>query len=90
MQDVLRADSVAWGRGRAIVRVSRDDLLPARPGASSTPDDRRGRHVDAVFISLDQATAKQVCPRQSPLGARSLGRQAGRVRSCPTLYGLEL
>jgi len=91
MQDVLRADSVAWGRCRAIVRVPRDDLLPARPAASSIPDDREGRHVvDAVFISLDQATAKQVCPRQSPLGTRNLGRQAGRVRSCPTLHGLEL
>ncbi len=89
MQDVLRADSVARGHCRA-VRMPRDDLLPARPAGSSMPDDRGGRHVDAVFISLDRATAKQVCPRQSPLGARSLGRQAGRDQSCTTLHGLEL
>jgi len=36
MQDVLRAESVARGRCRAIVRVPWDDLLSARPGSSST------------------------------------------------------
>ena len=37
MQDVLRAESVARGRCRAIVRVPWDDLLSVRPGSSSTP-----------------------------------------------------
>ncbi len=37
MQDVLRAESVARGRCRAIVRVPWDDLLSARPGSSSAP-----------------------------------------------------
>ena len=32
MEDVLRAESVARGRCRAIVRVPWDDLLFARPG----------------------------------------------------------
>ncbi len=37
MEDVLRAESVARGRCRAIVRVPWDDLLSVRPGSSSTP-----------------------------------------------------
>jgi len=41
-------------------------------------------------IVVDRRLAKQVCPRQSPLGAWSLGRQAGRAQSCRTLHGLEL
>ena len=36
MEDVLRAESVARGRCRAIVRVPWDDLLSVRPGSSST------------------------------------------------------
>ncbi len=36
MEDVLRAESVARGRCRAIVRVPWDDLLSMRPGSSST------------------------------------------------------
>ena len=32
MEDVLRAETVARGRSRAIVRVPWDDLLSARPG----------------------------------------------------------
>jgi len=35
MEDVLRAESVARGRCRAIVRVPWDDLLSARPGSPS-------------------------------------------------------
>jgi hypothetical protein len=35
MEDVLRAESVARGRCRAIVRVPWDDLLSARPGTPS-------------------------------------------------------
>ena len=35
-EDALRAESVARGRCRAIVRVPWDDLLSARPGTSST------------------------------------------------------
>jgi hypothetical protein len=35
MEDVLRAESVARGRCRAIVRVPWDDLLPARPRTSA-------------------------------------------------------
>ena len=41
MQDVLRAESVARGRCRAIVRVPWDDLLSVRPGSSSTPPVQR-------------------------------------------------
>ena len=37
MPDVLRAESVARGRCRAIVRVPWDDFLSVRPGSSSTP-----------------------------------------------------
>ena len=37
MPDVLRAESVARGRCRAIVRVPWDDLLSARPGLSPAP-----------------------------------------------------
>jgi MinD-like ATPase involved in chromosome partitioning or flagellar assembly len=37
MENVLRAESVARGRCRAIVRVPWDDLLAARPGAPSSP-----------------------------------------------------
>ena len=55
-QDVLRAGSAGRGRCRAIVRVPWDDLLSARPNASSTLDDRGRRQVDAVFITLDRAT----------------------------------
>ena len=36
MEDVLRAESVARGRCRAIVRVPWDDLLSVRPGSSPT------------------------------------------------------
>ncbi|MGB6579422.1 MAG: hypothetical protein WBF34_16050, partial [Streptosporangiaceae bacterium] len=36
-EDVLRAESVARGRCRAIVRVPWDDLLSMRPGSPSTP-----------------------------------------------------
>ncbi len=36
MENVLRAESVARGRCRAIVRVPWDDLLSARPGAPSS------------------------------------------------------
>ena len=36
LQDVLRAESVARGRCRAIVRVPWDDLLSVRPGSTST------------------------------------------------------
>jgi MinD-like ATPase involved in chromosome partitioning or flagellar assembly len=36
MEDVRRAESVARGRCRAIVRVPWDDLLAARPGSSPT------------------------------------------------------
>ena len=37
MQDVLRAESVARGRCRAIVRVPWDDLLSARPSSTTSP-----------------------------------------------------
>ena len=44
MEDVLRAESVARGRCRAIVRVPWDDLLFARPGPP--PDSHRtGRWI---------------------------------------------
>ena len=36
-EDAVRAESVARGRCRAIVRVPWDDLLSVRPGSSSTP-----------------------------------------------------
>ena len=43
MQDVLRAESVARGRCRAIVRVPWDDLLSVRPGSSSSPHAQTAR-----------------------------------------------
>jgi MinD-like ATPase involved in chromosome partitioning or flagellar assembly len=44
MQDVLRAESVARGRCRAIVRVPWDDLLSVRPGSPWTPDASAALH----------------------------------------------
>ncbi len=44
MQDVLRAESVARGRCRAIVRVPWDDLLSVRPGSPSTADVQAALH----------------------------------------------
>jgi MinD-like ATPase involved in chromosome partitioning or flagellar assembly len=43
-EDVLRAESVARGRCRAIVRVPWDDLLSVRPGSSSAPDNPAALH----------------------------------------------
>ncbi len=45
MQDVLRAEAVARGRCRAIVRVPWDDLLSARPGSSRAPHPQMNPNV---------------------------------------------
>ena len=44
MEDVLRAESVARGRCRAIVRVPWDDLLSMRPDSPSTPPVQTALH----------------------------------------------
>jgi len=49
MQDVLRAESVARGRCRAIVRVPWDDLLSVRPGSSSPPHVQTAPHVPTAL-----------------------------------------
>ncbi len=45
MEDVLRAESVARGRCRAIVRVPWDDQLSARP----VPHAQRGPHAQTTL-----------------------------------------
>jgi MinD-like ATPase involved in chromosome partitioning or flagellar assembly len=54
MEDVLRAESVARGRCRAIVRVPWDDLLSVRPGSSSTPP--HGQTAPHVQTALQPQT----------------------------------
>ena len=49
MEDVLRAESVARGRCRAIVRVPWDDLLSARPGSSPAPHPQINPHPQTTL-----------------------------------------
>ncbi len=49
MQDVLRAESVARGRCRAIVRVPWDDLLLARPSTSTSPHPQTAPHPQTTL-----------------------------------------
>src|SRR5690242_8322856 len=48
-QDVLRAESVARGRCRAIVRVPWDDLLSSRPGPVQAGPDLTGPDQQAML-----------------------------------------
>ena len=67
IQDVLRAESVARGRCRAIVRVPWDDLLSARPGSSSTlhPQTRLAYMALAGVLVAGLAAASPV-PGRNP------------------------
>ena len=49
MEDVLRAESVARGRCRAIVRVPWDDLLSVRPGSSPAPHPQTTPHLQTTL-----------------------------------------
>jgi MinD-like ATPase involved in chromosome partitioning or flagellar assembly len=70
-EDVLRAESVARGRCRAIVRVPWDDLLSARPGSSSTlhPQTRLAYTALAGVLIAGLAAA-------SPVPGRDAGEHA--------------
>jgi MinD-like ATPase involved in chromosome partitioning or flagellar assembly len=66
-EDALRAESVARGRCRAIVRVPWDDLLSARPGSASTlhPQTRLAYMALAGVLVAGLAAASPV-PGRNP------------------------
>ncbi len=69
MEDVLRAESVARGRCRAIVRVPWDDLLSARPGTPSAlnPQTRLAYTALAGVLVAGLAAAPKVSvPGRNP------------------------
>ena len=69
MEDVLRAESVARGRCRAIVRVPWDDLLSARPGASPAPHPQTRLAYTAlagVLVAGMAAAAAGLVPGRNP------------------------
>jgi len=79
MQDVLRAESVARGRGRAIIRVPWDDLLSARPGSSSTPPVPTERHPQTRLAYTALAgvlVAGMAANRSSPVRGRNHGEHS--------------
>jgi MinD-like ATPase involved in chromosome partitioning or flagellar assembly len=73
MPDVLRAESVARGRCRAIVRVPWDDLLSPRPGSSSTlqPQTRLAYTALAGVLVAGLAAA-----RPGPVAGRNPGEHS--------------
>ena len=79
MEDVLRAESVARGRCRAIVRVPWDDHLTARPARPGTA----GRVPAGHPVPADHpATADQAGLHGAGRGARGgPGRGPGQPRS---------
>ena len=69
MEDVLRAESVARGRCRAIVRVPWDDLLSARPGSSPAPPPQTRLAYTAlagVLVAGMAAAAASLVPGRNP------------------------
>jgi MinD-like ATPase involved in chromosome partitioning or flagellar assembly len=79
MQDVLRAESVARGRCRAIVRVPWDDLLSARPGSSSTPPGQTALHPQTRLAYTALAgvlVAGMAADPSSPVPGRNPGEHS--------------
>jgi len=75
-EDVLRAESVARGRCRAIVRVPWDDLLSVRPGSSSTPYVQMALHPQTRLAYTALAgvlVAGMAADPSSPVPGRNLG-----------------
>jgi MinD-like ATPase involved in chromosome partitioning or flagellar assembly len=69
MEDVLRAESVARGRCRAILRVPWDDLLSARPGSPSAlhPQTRLAYTALAgVLVAAMTADPRSPVPGRNP------------------------
>jgi len=78
-EDVLRAESVAKGRGRAIVRVPWDDQLPGTPEALSALDPQT-RHAytalaGVLVAGMDSRSVSREgsVHRESPVPGRSPG-----------------
>jgi MinD-like ATPase involved in chromosome partitioning or flagellar assembly len=79
MQDVLRAESVARGRCRAIVRVPWDDLLSARPGSSPTPPGQTALHPQTRLAYTALAgvlVAGMAADPSSPVPGRNPGEHS--------------
>ena len=79
MQDVLRAESVARGRSRAIVRVPWDDLLSMRPGSSPTPSVETALHSQTRLAYTALAgvlVAGMAADRSSPVPGRNPGEHS--------------
>jgi MinD-like ATPase involved in chromosome partitioning or flagellar assembly len=79
MQDVLRAESVARGRCRAIVRVPWDDLLSARPGSSSTLPGQTALHPQTRLAYTALAgvlVAGMAADPSSPVPGRNPGEHS--------------
>jgi MinD-like ATPase involved in chromosome partitioning or flagellar assembly len=73
MEDVLRAESVARGRCRAIVRVPWDDVLSSRPGSSSTLQPQTRLAYTALAGVL--VAGMSVAPA-SPVAGRNAGEHS--------------
>jgi MinD-like ATPase involved in chromosome partitioning or flagellar assembly len=78
-EDVLRAESVARGRCRAIVRVPWDDLLAVRPGSSSAPDHPAALHPQTRLAYTALAgvlVAGMTADPSSPVPGRNPGEHS--------------
>jgi MinD-like ATPase involved in chromosome partitioning or flagellar assembly len=78
MQDVLRAESVARGRCRAIVRVPWDDLLSGRPAAPSAlhPQTRLAYTALAGVLVSGMAAMTAEAGSQAPMSGRNPGEHS--------------
>ena len=83
MEDVLRAETVARGRSRAIVRVPWDDLLSARPGtpAALHSQTRLAYTALAGVLVAALAAAERSNPEPGNLEPRSAGPRSPESRS---------
>jgi MinD-like ATPase involved in chromosome partitioning or flagellar assembly len=72
-EDVLRAESVARGRGRAIVRVPWDDRLPGPPDALSALDPQ----TRLAYTALAGVLVSGLDPRTANREALARGRSPG-------------
>jgi MinD-like ATPase involved in chromosome partitioning or flagellar assembly len=83
MEDVLRAEAVARGRSRAIVRVPWDDLLSARPGtpAALHSQTRLAYTALAGVLVAGLAAAEPRSPGPRSPGPRSPGPRSPESRN---------
>ena len=72
-EDVLRAESVARGRGRAIVRVPWDDQLPGTPDALSALDPQTRLAYTALAGVVVAGMEARTVNRESAVPGRSPG-----------------